>query len=344
MTRVRSIGSVKTELITKAKESALCAIKVFNDPLIKFKSEAFVVLMVIAWTYLLHAYYRSMGVDYRYFKQNPKRKTYDKTRHGAKKHWELERCLTDAACPVDKDAKNNLNLLIGLRHEIEHQMTRALDNYLSGRYQACVLNFNYYLKKLFGVKHALDTHLTYSIQFVELTAEQLQFCAALGSLPQNLRAYIAAFDGALTHDEYNNPRYSYRLLFKKKLVNRPGQADKVVEFIDPNSELAKTIDKEYWVKKEVERPKFRAGQVATEVKKAGFTKFRVNPEHVELWRTEDAKNPSKGYGVDVAGTWYWYESWINRCLELCKAAGEKYKQSSEPAVATDRQETAPASR
>src|SRR3989337_1182180 len=112
MTRVRSIGSIRAELVTKAKESALCAIKVFNDPLIKFKSEAFIVLMVIGWTYLLHAYYRSKGIDYRYYKQNPKRKTYDRTKHGAKKHWELERCLDDVACPVDKDTKNNLRFLI----------------------------------------------------------------------------------------------------------------------------------------------------------------------------------------------------------------------------------------
>jgi hypothetical protein len=312
-------------LITKAKESALCAIKVFNDPLIKFKSEAYIILMVVAWTYLLHAYFRSKGVDYRYFKQGPKRKKYDKTKNGAKKHWELERCLTDAACPIDKDTTNNLKFLIGLRHEIEHQMTRSLDNYLSGRYQACVLNFNFYLTKLFGQQYALDSHLTYSIQFVELTADQLQTAQTLKSLTPNLRAYIASFDGTLTHKEYNNPRYSYRLLFKRKLVNRPGQADKVIEFIDPTSELAKTIDKEYWVKKEVERPKFRAKQVAVEVRKAGFSKFRVNPEHVQLWKSEDAKNPAKGYGVDVAGSWYWYETWIKRCAELCTVAGDKYK-------------------
>lgn len=325
MTRVRSIGSLKNELITKAKESALCAIKVFNDPLIKFKSEAYIILMVIAWTYLLHAYFRSKSIDYRYFEQSHKRKAYKKTKYGAKKHWELERCLSDAACPVDKNTINNLKFLIELRHEIEHQMTRSLDNYLSGRYQACVLNFNYYIKELFGPQHALDNYLTYSIQFVELTADQLQTTQTLKSLPQNLRAYIASFDGGLNHEEYNNPRYSYRLLFKRKLVNRPGQADKVIEFIDPNSELAKRIDKEYWVPKEVERPKFRATQVVNEVKKAGFAKFRVNPEHVGLWKKEDAKNPARGYGVDVAGSWYWYESWIKRCVELCTAAGDKYK-------------------
>jgi len=325
MARIRTIGSVKADLITKAKEAALCAVKVFNDPLIQFKSEAFIVLIVIAWTYLLHAYYRSLGIDYRYFKQSTKRKKFAKTKHGAKKHWELERCLEDLACPIDPDTKNNLNFLIGLRHEIEHQMTRSLDNYLSGRYQAAVLNFNQYLKDLFGARHRLDIYLTYSIQFVELTGEQLQQAETPESLPPNLRAYIQSFDESLTSEEYNAERFSFRLLFSKKLVNRPGQADRVIEFIDPSSDLAETIDKKYWVKKEVERPKFLPSEVVAKVKDAGFLNFRVNREHIDMWKSEDAKNPGKGYGVKVARTWYWYETWINHCIDLCTSAGDKYK-------------------
>lgn len=139
-----------------------------------------------------------------------------------------------------------------------------------------------------------------------------------------LRAYIAEFDGALSHEEYNNPRYSYRLLFKRKLVNRPGQADKVIEFIDPASDLAKAIDKEYWVKKEVEKPKFRPKDVVAAVREAGFTRFRISPEHVDMWKTEDGKNPAKGYGTDVQNVWYWYQSWIDRCIQLCTSAGGKF--------------------
>ena len=116
-----------------------------------------------------------------------------------------------------------------------------------------------------------------------------------------MRSYIIEFDGALTHEEYNNERFSYRLLFKKKLVNRPGQADRVVEFIRPDSELAKQIDKEYWVKKEVERPKYRPKDVVAVVRKAGFPRFRIRPEHVDMWKDENAKDPAKGYGVDVQG-------------------------------------------
>jgi len=323
--RQRSIGSLALELIAKSREAALCGVRVFNDPHVSFKSETFIVLMTIAWTYLLHAHCRRKGIEYRYFEMVGKRRKFDRTKRGAYKYWELERCLNDKDCPVDKDTANNLKFLIGLRHEIEHQMTRSLDAYLSGRYQACALNYNEYLKKLFGVRFGLDSYLTYSIQFSELTHEQLAGPKPEIAIPERLRAYVAEFDAALTHDEYNSPHYSYRLLFKKKLVNRPGQADRVVEFIDPDSELAKTIDKVFWVKKEVERPKFSASRVVEEVRKAGFPKFRVHHDHSTMWKSVNAKDPAKGYGVHVEKAWFWYEPWIARCIELCGAAGDKYK-------------------
>lgn len=281
--------------------------------------------MIIAWTYLLHAHYRTKKIEYRYFKQHGKRRFFDKTRKGAYKYWELERCLNERFSPIDKNTSNNLRFLIGLRHEIEHQMTLSLDDYLSGRYQACILNYNYYIKSLFGSKHAMDKHLSYSLQFIELSEEQISGTKLEADIPKRLRAYIVEFDGALDHKEYNSPNFSYRLLFKKKLVNRPGQADKVVEFINPKSKLAKAIDKEYWVKKEVEKKKYRATDIVAACQEAGFNRFRIQPEHVKMWKSEDAKNPGRGYGTEVAGYWYWYESWLNRCLELCEAAEDKYK-------------------
>ncbi len=57
-TRKRTVGSLATELLAKSREAALSAVRVFNDPHVSFKSETFIVLMVIAWTYLLHAHYR----------------------------------------------------------------------------------------------------------------------------------------------------------------------------------------------------------------------------------------------------------------------------------------------
>jgi hypothetical protein len=323
-TRKRRLKSIGSELVSKSREAAITAIKIFNDPLIRFKSESYIVLMMIAWTYLLHAYYRKKKIDYRYYEQNRKRKKYHRTKRGTYKYWELERCLNEGVCPIDKDTGNNLRFLIGLRHEIEHQMTLALDAYLSGRYQACVINYNDYLVKLFGKKHSLDQNLSFTLQFVELSEEQLSGPKPEIEIPARLRAYIVEFDDMLSHEEYNNQRYSYRMVFKRKLVNRPGQADRVVEFIDPNSELAKTIDKEYWVKKEVERKKLRPKEIVDAVQRAGFPRFRMH-EHTSFWQAEDAKNPGKGFGVVVSGQWFWYESWLEHVLKHVKASGNQYK-------------------
>jgi len=321
----RSIWSFKEELLQKSREAALSAIKIFNDPLICFKSEAFIVLMNIAWTYLLHAYYRSKKIEYRYYSIHGTKRKYDRTKKGAYKYWELERCLNDDLNPIDINTKNNLIFLINLRHEIEHQMTMALDNYLSARYQACAINYNNYICKLFGNKYKIDRSLTYSIQFVQISNDQISQGREIANIPEKLRAYIVEFDSKLSPDEYNSEQFSYRLIFTKKLVNRPGQADKVVEFVDSNSEIAATIEKEFWVKKEVEKPKYRATDVVREVKSAGFSKFNIHPTHTSFWKQEDAKNLGKGYGTSIQGYWYWYRNWIDKCLEMCKEAGEKYK-------------------
>lgn len=323
--RNRTIGSVKSELIAKSREAALCAIRTFNDPHVTFKSETFIVLMIIAWTYLLHAHYRTKGIDYRYCQKAGKRRKFERTKQGQFRYWELGTCLRVSECPIDTDTKNNLVFLIGLRHEIEHQMTQALDAWLSGRYQACALNYNHYLKQLFGNMHGLDSILAFSIQFADLSPEQSGGTKSVPIIAQPLRRYVETFDEGIGQDAYNNPRYSYRLIFTRKLVNRSGQADRVIEFIDPSSELAKEIDKEYWIKKEVERTKYRAKDVVSAIKKAGFKSFNVFGAHTRMWQSEDAKNPAKGYGVDVQGVWYWYQNWVDRCIELCREAGNKYR-------------------
>ncbi|CAM3593991.1 DUF3644 domain-containing protein [Helicobacter ganmani] len=132
--RNRKLKSISSELLKKSKESALSAVQIFNNPNMLFKSESFIVLIIIAWTYLLHSYYKSKKIDYRYCERQNQRKKFSKTKNGSYKYWELERCLNDEHNPIDKDTSNNLRFLIGLRHEIEHQMTTKIDDLLSARF------------------------------------------------------------------------------------------------------------------------------------------------------------------------------------------------------------------
>ena len=54
---------MQRELLSKSREAALNAVQTFNNPLTVFKAETFIMLIVVAWTYLLHAYYRREGVE-----------------------------------------------------------------------------------------------------------------------------------------------------------------------------------------------------------------------------------------------------------------------------------------
>jgi hypothetical protein len=65
-TRNRRVGSIRVEMLAKSREAVLSAVQTFNNPLTTFKTKSFIVTMVIAWTYLMHAYFRSQGIDYRY--------------------------------------------------------------------------------------------------------------------------------------------------------------------------------------------------------------------------------------------------------------------------------------
>lgn len=322
--RIRTVGSISKELLRKSREAALAAVQVFNNPAITFKAEIYVVLMVISWTYLLHAYYRKQGVEYRYHQLVGGKKRFDRTAKGATKYWELERCLNEKASPVDKNATNNLRFLIGLRHEIEHQMTNRLDEFLSARFQACCLNYNDHIKALFGNEQGIDKHLAFSLQFSSITREQVDLLGQTVGLPAHILAFITGFDAGLTEEEFNDPRFAYRVLFVPKTANRKGQADQVIEFIKADSELAKGINAQYAVIKETERPKFLPKQIVAALQAGGFPRFNMH-SHTQLWKQADAKNPAKGLGTQVVGTWYWYEPWLEQVKAHCASNAANYR-------------------
>ena len=306
----RRIYSERVELIEKSREAALSAVQIYNNPTTTFKTEAYIILFVIAWVYLLHAYYRLKKVDYRYYEVIDGRKKYLYV-DGGRRYWDLVKCLSVPECPIDKHASNNLKFLIGLRNQIEHKKAAGLDSYLSARYQACALNYNYYLKTLHGEEYSLDEKLALSLQFAELDYQQAEIIKDKEQqIPQYVRTYIADFENGLTTDEIQNERFAYRLLFTKVTAKREGQADRVIEFLSPSDPLAKGIQKEYWIKEDREKPKFSATQVINKIKELGFKSFGMH-QHTAFWKQHNGKDPGKGFGTNVVKTWCWYQTWVD---------------------------------
>lgn len=322
----KRVNSKKTELLEKSREAMLAAVQIYNNPHITFKSESFITLSVIGWTYLLHAYYKSIKVDYRYCHAKGKRNVYDKTKYGAYKLWQLETCINNSRCPLDKETVNNLKFIIGVRHEIEHQMTNKIDEYLSAKLQACALNYDYYICKLFGDKYNLSNELSLAIQFSPLTKSQQEILKDNSHITSNVRNFIIDFENVLSDDTLSSSHYAYRVLFVPINAKRKGKADQVIEFIDSNSPLAANIEKTYTVLKETEKIKFLPSDIVTLMKKEGYDLFSIT-RHTELWKSKNAKDPNLGYGVLIAKTWYWYETWVNEVRKHCLSNANRYKSS-----------------
>lgn len=295
------------ELLVKAREAMIAAVHTFNSAGLVFRAELFIVTSIIAWTYLMHAYYKTKGVDYKYKKEG----LVQKTKNGADKYWELGQCIAHDGCPLDKNTINNLIFLTKIRHEIEHQSTNRIDDALSAKLQACCINFNDAIKTLFGKEFALEKRLPIALQFV--TFDGTQRSVLIGQdLPPNLETAMDNFHNGLTDEEQADPKFRYRVAFVPKVTGKASKADLAVEFVTPGTPEAEAVERV--LLKETERPKFLPSQIVAKANAAGFPDFGQY-DHTKLVDQLDARQPGRGYGVSVANKWYWYDSWYEKVIE-----------------------------
>lgn len=296
-------------LLSKSREAALSAVQMFNNPLTVFKTEAFIVLMTIAWRCLLHAYYHRKKIKYWELQESEKH------------YWGLRTCIRKQQCPLDSPTKQNLEFLIGLRNEIEHHYTESINQYSSSRYLACCRNYEKVITELFGNNFSVASNLSIAIQFRDFVPTN-SFNDPVG-LPSNVARYITDFDDNLSEEDYQHPHFAYRLLFTRKLTSSPGQADLAIEFVDSKSAKAEEITKEFWVQKEVEKTKYLPKSIKELMHAEGYPLFNYH-HHTKLWKQMEARDQSKGYGVWVEGKWHWYERWIAVVREHCAENSELY--------------------
>lgn len=309
------------ELLIKAREAMIAAVHTFNGAGLTFRAELFIVTSIIAWTYLLHAWYRHEGIDYRY--RNPDG-TIKKTKQDADTYWDLGKCLRHPKCPVTGGAVTNLDFIRELRNEIEHRSTSRIDDAVSAKLQACCLNFNDTIKTLFGPRYGLENRLPIALQFVTFSVDQRAFLKKASHLPAHIETCINAFEHHLSKEEYADPAYSYRVAFIPVAANRASSADSAVQFVKGDSDESREINR--ILLKEVDRRRYTAKQILERMQAEGFPKFNQH-WHTTLWKELDAKKPAQDYGRsgDYKNSWVWYEKWLERVRAHCQEQGERYK-------------------
>jgi hypothetical protein len=319
------------ELLIKAREAMISAVHTFNGAGLHFRAELFIVTTIIAWTYLHHAYFRRLGIDYRYFREVDGVKKIEITEGGAEKYWELGYCLKHSKSPLTKGMIDNLKFLLDLRHEIEHRSTSRIDDAISTQLQACCINFNNVIKAQFGPQYGLERRLPIALQFMTFSSDQRAVLKRAANLPRNIETLMDDFSAQMTTEEKLDPDFAFRVNFTPVLANRSASADEVIEFSKTTPQEAGAIA----FIKEVDRKKYRAGQIVKLMKAEGYPRFTMQ-SHTDLWRAEKAKDPKLGFGSQLYDNegWGWNDKWAAHVREHCAKNSDRYgKRVKQPEVA-----------
>ena len=123
--------------MAESRESALAAVRVYNDPDAGFRAETFIVLMVIAWNSLLQAMLEGANVDY-----DGRDETGGPIVVGASEKVPATWDLVQLALGGDeyRAVRANREFFLKLRNQISHRYLPALDVAVADEAQAMLLN------------------------------------------------------------------------------------------------------------------------------------------------------------------------------------------------------------
>ena len=222
----KRIGKNLKPYFSKARDSALLAIEVYNKPAVSFRSAGYIALMVIACTALFHAIFLRRGVNPYYKSEQGKFQIVD----GDFRHWELGECVkqyweSDTENPVRK----NLEFFIPLRNKIEHRHIPEMDGVIFGECQALLLNFDALLGQHFGTKHQLRESLSFSLQLFPSGESFAQAVKANKSLA-DVKRFIDDFRGMLSATVSGNGQFAFKA-FLIQVANHESMDTLPIQFV-----------------------------------------------------------------------------------------------------------------
>lgn len=222
-------------LLVKARQSALLAVETYNRPTASFRVHGYLVLMQIAWTSLLLAYFERKGVK-PYYRRG---KRFVKLQ-GEPKRWDLSQCVSQFWGGEVSPVRSNIEFMIALRDRTEHAEMPELDIAVFGECQALLNNFEEFFVSNFVTKEVLPHNLVVPLQFSGPPSPE-----SLAALRRSIRPdgreildWISAFRSTLANDVWESGRYSYRMMLLPNVKNNPPRDSLSVEFVkaEPGNE------------------------------------------------------------------------------------------------------------
>ena len=212
--------------LEKATDSALLAVEVYNKPAVKFKSGAYICLMVIAWTSLFQAIFFRKRIKPFYRMPSKRFERVD----GDFKYWELDECLrqhygTDTENPVRK----NLGFFIPLRNKIEHRSMPELDSSIFGECQALLLNFDELLEKEFGTRYCIRECLSFSLQLFP-SAQSLVEAVKRNPPSKPIVEFVQRYRSTVSPEIQASGKYAFKA-FLIQVANHQSENATPIQFV-----------------------------------------------------------------------------------------------------------------
>lgn len=293
--------------LEKSRDSALLAVETYNKPAINFKSGAYIVLMTISWTALLHAYFLKNKIK-PYHKENNR---FIK-RDGDFYYWELGTCVkkyfeNQASNPIRK----NLEFFIPLRNMIEHKSIPEIDSDIFAECQSLLLNFDKIMEKEFGVTYCIRESLSFALQLYP-SSKSLNNAVVENPSSKSIVDFIKSYRSSITTDILNTGEYSFKA-FLIQVANHESKNTLPIQFIqyDKLTDIQKsgvnrvaTLVKNKFVQVAVSnKDKIKPNDVVKKVQAAlgnpkvirnGREKDKFNPDtHTRSWKKYEIR-PANG--------------------------------------------------
>ena len=304
-------------------DAALLAVEVYNKPRTTFRSQAYIILMIIAWTRLFHAYFnKTIGNKYYYKQENGRYELIDK-KTKERKAWELSTCINKYG-NLSESVKANLDFFIDLRNKIEHRNVteREVDVLIFGECQSLLYNYENLLIQIFGEEHALNESLVFSLQFSYMRPEEQRQASktVLSAEAREIRSYIENYRSSLNQDIFNSQEYSIKLLQIPKVSNT-NRSDLAIDFVRWNEldsrdkeiyEQIITLVKDKKVSVEAKNVgRLLPGQVVKKVKETARLDFNLH-DHRCLYIIFSVRPPGGDPNPDETNTKYCHYDFANR--------------------------------
>jgi len=222
-------------LLRKAREAALLALQIYNNPTTFFRTEGFSVMMVIAWTALFHAFFEKRGQKYCHLDPKTQQPIVI---DGDEKAWELAECASFFYGGNTSPVRTNLEFFIRLRNKIEHRFVPEIDPLVVGECQAMLLNFDEFLMQEFGSYFAIRESLAVPLQttYVRTPNSDAAMRKFQAKNFEKLREFVHNFRAELAPEVRGDQHYCVRVFLLEKPANHQGSADHAIEFVRVTAE------------------------------------------------------------------------------------------------------------